>query len=95
MRMLFAFSLLFSLAACGATLTEAGTGVKLMKADPPADCADVGGVSSYKIGPGYQDALKIALRNQAADKGGNYVRLESLTDDGNAAGTAYKCPAAL
>lgn len=76
----------------GGTLTEAGARVKLMKADPPQSCAEVGGVSGYKVGPDYQDRLKNGLRNDAAEKGANYVRLETLTSDGNASGTAYRCP---
>jgi hypothetical protein len=77
---------------CGtATLTPEAASVKLMKSDPPANCTEVGSVSAYRIGPSYQDKLKNALREDAAKKGGNYVRLESLTSDGNAAGTAYKC----
>ena len=76
---------------CAAGLTEAGAQVKLMKADPPSTCEEVGGVSGYAIGPSYQDALKNKLRNEAAGKGANYVRLETLTSDGNASGTAFRC----
>jgi hypothetical protein len=78
--------------ACGGSLTEAGARVKLMKADPPPTCTEVGSVSGYKVGPNYQDRLKNDLRNDAADKGANYVRLETLTSDGNASGTAFRCP---
>ncbi|MBI5544862.1 MAG: hypothetical protein HY901_13310 [Deltaproteobacteria bacterium] len=84
--------LAFGTLGCAGALTEAGARVKLVKADPPAECAEVGGVSAYRIGPDYHDKLKNSLRNDAASKGANYVRLESLTSDGNAAGTAYRCP---
>jgi hypothetical protein len=80
--------------ACGGSLSEAGAQVKLMKADPPQGCAEVGGVSGYKVGPNYQERLKNDLRNDAAAKGANYVRLETLTSDGNASGTAFRCPEA-
>jgi hypothetical protein len=40
----------------------------------------------------YQTKVKNSLRNDAASQGANYVRLELLTSDGNAAGTAYRCP---
>jgi hypothetical protein len=79
---------------CGASLTEAGAGVKVIVGDPAASCVEVGSVSSYKIGPNFQEHLKNDLRNDAAAKGGNYLRIETLTSDGNASGTAYKCPAA-
>jgi hypothetical protein len=82
----------FGLLGCAAALTEAGAKVKLLKADPPPECTEVGGVSAYRIGPDYQDKLKNSLRNEAATKGANFVRLESLASDGNAAGTAYRCP---
>ena len=78
--------------ACGGSLTEAGARVKLMKADPPQACTEVGSVSGYKVGPNYQERLKNDLRNDAAGKGANYVRLETLTSDGNASGTAFRCP---
>ncbi len=77
----------------GSTLTQSGAQVKLMKADPPPACKEVGGVSSYTIGPSYQEKNKTKLRNEAAEKGANYVRLEQNDSDGNAAGTAYLCPA--
>jgi hypothetical protein len=78
---------------CGnKTLTEAGARVKLMKHDPPQRCTEVGIVSGYKVGPNYLDRLKNGLRNDAADKGANYVRLETLTSNGNASGTAFRCP---
>lgn len=84
-------TVLASTAACGGTLTEAGARVKLMKADPPAGCSEIGGVSGYTIGPGYQENNKNKLRNQAAEMGANYVRLEQNDSDGNAAGTAFRC----
>jgi len=81
------------LVACGGgSLTQAGAQVKLMKADPPAGCKERGGVSSYTIGPDYQEKNKNKLRNEAAEKGANYVRLEQNDSDGNASGTSFTCP---
>jgi hypothetical protein len=51
-------------------------------------------VSGYTIGPNYQEKNKNKLRNEAAEKGANFVRLEQNDGDGNAAGTAYRCPPA-
>jgi len=84
--------LVLASAACGGSLSQAGAQVKLMKNDPPPGCAEVGGVSGYTVGPNYQERVKNKLRNDAADRGANYVRLETLTSDGNASGTAFKCP---
>jgi hypothetical protein len=93
-RIILGFCL--ALAACGGgALTPAGAKVTLNKADPAAACAEVGGVSGYTIGPDYQDKNKNKLRNEAAEKGANYVRLEQNDSDGNAAGTAYRCPPAV
>ena len=82
-----------ALMACGGgVLTQAGAQVQLMKGDPPQGCKEIGGVSGYTIGPDYQEKNKNKLRNEAATKNGNYVRLEQNDSDGNAAGTAYRCP---
>ena len=79
--------------ACGGgALTAAGAKVTLNKADPPPTCKEAGSVSGYTIGPDYQEKNKNKLRNEAAEKGANFVRLEQNDSDGNAAGTAYKCP---
>lgn len=81
-----------ALVACGGgALTQAGAQVQLMKGDPPPTCKEVGSVSGYTIGPDYQERNKNKLRNEAAAKNANYVRLEQNDSDGNASGTAYKC----
>ncbi|HVH47873.1 MAG TPA: DUF4156 domain-containing protein [Labilithrix sp.] len=84
-----------SLVACGGgALSPEGAKVTLNKADPPSGCTEAGGVSSYTIGPDYQEKNKNKLRNEAAEKGANFVRLEQNDSDGNASGTAYRCPPA-
>lgn len=81
------------LVACGGgSLSQAGAQVRLMKADPAPGCREVGGVSGYTVGPDYQERNKNKLRNEAAVKGANYVRLEQNDSDGNASGTAFTCP---
>lgn len=84
--------LAFAASGCAASLTAAGAGVKLAKGDPAPGCVEVGYVSGYAIGPGFQERLMIGMRNDAAAKGGNYVRLDSLMSNGNASGTAFRCP---
>ena len=86
--------LLLTAACGGGALTEAGARVKLMKADPPSSCADVGTVSAHAIGPNSDERTRNTLRNDAAEKGGNYVRLETATEEGGLTGTAYSCPSA-
>lgn len=79
-------------AACySAPLTEGGKTVQLMKADPPPGCREVGSVS----GRGDDEEVKIAMRNYAAQQGGNYVRIETMDLRlGRGTGTAFRCPAA-
>ena len=67
------------------TLSESGSRVLVMKSDPPPGCQEVGSVRGG-------DDEKVILRNMAAEKGGNYVRLETVTPNGILTGTAYKCP---
>ena len=81
-----ALVVLLTVPACAAaTLTEAGSRVRVMKADPPAGCQEIGAVSGG-------DREKIAIRNSAGVKGANYVRMETVTPNGNLTGTAFKCP---
>jgi len=79
---------------CGcytAPLTEGGKGVQLMKSDPPAGCREVGSVA----GRGDDEQRKVSLRNGAASKGGNYVRMETFdAATETATGTAFRCGSA-
>lgn len=91
---------LVALGACGGApeLTPAGTAVKLMKSDPPAACTEIASVDgrSAELAGGGHEGAKNRLRNNAGEKGANYVRIESVESSGNArvvyTGTAYKCP---
>lgn len=76
------------------TPSEEGAQVTIMNGDPPPECTEVGNVNAYSLGANYQDRLKDNLKKKAAQKGGNFVRLEVLSPDGNAAGTAFRCPIA-
>jgi hypothetical protein len=65
-----------------------------MKADPPTGCTEVGTVegSETQIG-GDADGARVELRNEAGEKGANYVRLDTADRGGRViTGTAYKCP---
>ena len=75
---------------CGST-PEKKIDVQLMKNDPPMGCQMVGDVQSK--GDDMNEA-KFNLRQKAADKGGNYVRLDALNmagGDAIAAGAAFNC----
>ena len=69
-----------------------GAGRRLRRQRTHASGRGRHGVSGYTIGPDYQGKNKNKLRNEAATKGGNFVRLEQNDSDGNASGTAYRCP---
>jgi hypothetical protein len=94
MKRITLLALAFAVGACGASLTQAGAQVKLMKADPAPECAELGGVSGRALGGDADDTVKIKLRNEAGEKGANYVRLETL-GAGTGSGTAYRCPEAV
>ena len=68
-----------------------------MKADPPGGCEDVGSISAQGFA-GDDDDAKVAMRNAAANRGANYVRLESVKASDSGAtkyvGTAFRCPGA-
>ena len=78
-------------------LTAGGSAVQLMKADPPPGCAEVGPArGEFSNGEDTAARLEDAkrdMRNKAADKGANYVRMEAILPLGQGVtGTAYKCP---
>ena len=82
------------LVGCGAALTPAGQGVRVMKADPPRECEEVGPVSANGLGGTPADAIedaKVRARNKAGELGANYFRWE-LAQQYAVSGTAYKCP---
>ena len=83
-----ALALMLSFGCYTETLTEAGKAVQVMESDPPAGCREVGSVA----GRGDAEQIKINLRNAAASKGGNYVRLETFdVANETTTGTAFRC----
>lgn len=77
-------------AGCGSTPGK-NLNVQMMKNDPPMGCRMVGDVQSD--GDDMNEA-KAYLREAAAEKGGNYVRLDALNlsrGGAIAAGTAFNC----
>ncbi len=99
------FSLAASaLGACLPTVTASPEGrqVKLMKADPPAACEELGDVegsdSAFTESGVNHESAKARLKNAAASKGANYVRMETAEKSGATLrlhGTAYRCPSSL
>jgi len=70
-------------------LTAQGSKARLMKADPPPNCSELGAVR----GSGSQENAKINMRNMAGELGANYIRWETITGDGTTVtGTAFSCP---
>jgi hypothetical protein len=70
-------------------LTAQGTKARLMKADPPPNCSELGAVQ----GSGSQENAKIRMRNMAGELGANHLRWDTLTGDGTTiTGTAFSCP---
>ena len=77
-------------AGCGPSLGK-NLNIKVMKNDPPTTCRTVGDVQAD--GDDMNEA-KAYLREEAAEKGANYIRLDAVDlSRGNAivAGTAFNC----
>lgn len=66
--------------------------IKIMKGDPPSECQEVGVVDSQGWGVWSEESRRTRLKVKAAEKGGNYVRLDKVLFDDGYVGTAYKCP---
>jgi hypothetical protein len=105
--MLKSWLLPLALAACGfvtgcastpTKLTPEGSNVKCQKADPVSSCEEIGAVVGLGMAwdENKAETAKNAMRNAAAEKGGNYVRLETVERLGSGnveyTGTAFKCP---
>jgi len=77
-------------------LTDAGKNVKLLKADPPKACFDIGPVDGTvpesDTGMSREEFSKIKVRNNAAERRADYVRIDRVYEDGTIAGTAFRCP---
>ena len=88
----FVISFLFiSLAGC-AGLSPAEKRIGIYKADPPANCEDLGAVNGWGTVLGTQDEERDNMRRRAARKGANYIRLETSSKHMSESGTAFRCP---
>ena len=100
MNLLFRFALVLPLVLSGCAtvaLTRAGSSVAVMKADPAPNCREVGDVTGADNGfsENPMASAKNVMRNQAADLGANYVRLDTASRvQGwlHLTGTAFTCP---
>lgn len=89
----------FALLALGCSACAAATGgnnVRIESADPPESCEQISVISAYASNTGNDDeSVRDKLRNQAAARGANYVRLDKLGGSSTLkqyTGTAFKCP---
>jgi hypothetical protein len=75
---------------------EKAATVRVSKADPPAECSEIGPVEQKALRPNYERIYE-AFKLRVADRGGNYARLDSIGYAGDftaVRGLAYRCPAA-
>ena len=80
-------------------LSDKGKDVKMSRDNAAAGCQEIGpvtGSGSGVMSKGHSEAIEAArinIRNEAAAKGANYVRVETAQGSiGLEMGTAYKCP---
>lgn len=77
-------------------LSPAGKEVRLLvKAEPDATCKELADISSGNTWFKNEADVKIWIRNQAAEDGGNVATLDVLKYDGSlvgASGRAFQCP---
>jgi hypothetical protein len=89
-RFVWMFGILAATASCEATpvaVSPSAQGVEIAKADPPKGSREIGpieavhgnGCGGFGAKGTYESALA-ELRNQAAEKGGNYVQLMTMTE---------------
>jgi hypothetical protein len=70
-------------------LTVEGRQVRLSKKDAPRTCREVGTVESNDT---KLEEAQYKLRNETAERGGNYVRWDSAKTGYVLTGTAFECP---
>lgn len=95
-RLLVVGSTLLLFAGCSSgKLSGDGQKVKVMKADPPANCTELKVVSNSPVAFCDENCARNKIRNEAAEAGANYLRLDSTGMTGGSpvmSGTAFKCP---
>ena len=94
LAILLVSSTLLIITSC-ASLTEKGKTVKYAtKSEAPKGCKLIGEVEPW--GAGSVSQLKIKMRNETGEKGGNYLVVDTIEKERNRAyigtGRAYKCP---
>lgn len=91
MKFLIMFLVLIFFIGCATTVTQQGAKVKIGKADPPKSCEELGDVTASSFYFCMEQCQRNRLRNNAAEIGANYLRLDSTSPTGSA-GIAFKCP---
>ena len=90
------YSALALLALGCSPAATAGGNVRIGRADPPPSCEQVSVISATASNTGDDDeSVRQNLRDRAAARGANYVRLDKLGGSSTIkeyTGTAYKCP---
>jgi hypothetical protein len=81
---------------CSPATTTAGGNVRVETADPPPSCEQLSVISASASNTGNDNAsVREKLRERAAARGANYVRLDKQGGSSTIkeyTGTAYKCP---
>ena len=94
-QMLFIVGVSFSLLSCRShPVVPEGKNVKVSRDEASKDCKDLGRVQGSLIGtkPDLEKAIE-NMKQDAANKGANYVRMETASSYGTSvSGTAYFCP---
>lgn len=94
-KIFLALSLSLFLTSCGSTpVVPEGKNVKVSRDDADKDCRELGSVVGRLLTTTAkpEDAIE-DMKQEAANKGANYVRMETASGLGSAVkGTAYFCP---
>ena len=95
-RCLYVALVLFAFGCSPSAATAGGKNVQVQMADPPESCEQISVISASASNTGNDDkSAREKLRDRAAERGANYVRLDTLGGSSTLkeyTGTAYKCP---
>jgi hypothetical protein len=76
-----------------ATPLERARNVRMKNSDPPKECEQVGAlVISRLSAEEKEEETKARMEERAIAKGGNYIRLDSISEKGALSGVAFRCP---
>ena len=93
MRLVYLVLSLLVVSCSSKPIVPAGENVKVSRAEPSKDCKNLGPVRGSVMGtkPNVEKAIE-NMKQEAANKGANYVKMETASDYGTAVrGTAYDC----